>query len=43
MNLGRYVDLNRVLLMVIHKGNCHIVLLNAINAHAHLAAPGADL
>jgi hypothetical protein len=32
-----------MLLMVVHKRNSLIVLLDAIDSHARLAVPGADL
>jgi hypothetical protein len=40
---GLYFHLNRVLLTVVHKRNNLIVSLDAIDGHAHLTVPGADL
>ena len=38
-----YVHLDPVVLTVVHKGNHPIVLLDAIDRHARLAVPAADL
>jgi hypothetical protein len=38
-----YLHLNRMFLMVVHKGYSLIVLLDAIDSHARLAVSGADL
>jgi hypothetical protein len=40
---GLYFHLNRVLLIIVYKGNNLVWLLDAINGHARLAVPGADL
>jgi hypothetical protein len=40
---GLYFHINRVFLIIIYKGNNIVWLLDAIDGHAHLAIPGADL
>ena len=40
---GLYFHFNRVLLMVVHKMDSLIVLLDAIDSHARLAVSGAAL
>ena len=40
---GLYFHLNRMFLIIVYKGNSLVWLLDAIDRHAHLAVPGADL